>query len=115
VWKFKISCSSDSDLDPFLAKNAKSAKELGRFLQAVPSAFICDICGINIGAWDSSEDKRSCALETAPMFSTGVFPRKIWKFHSMEVPDFSPQRTQRTTEKQPQNQFQANALRNSGY
>jgi hypothetical protein len=34
VWKFKISYGSDSDLDPFLAKNAKSAKsakELGRF------------------------------------------------------------------------------------
>jgi hypothetical protein len=28
MWKFQI---SDSDLDPFLAKNAKSAKELGRF------------------------------------------------------------------------------------
>jgi hypothetical protein len=31
VWKFKISYGSDSDLDPFLAKNAKSAKEPGRF------------------------------------------------------------------------------------
>jgi hypothetical protein len=31
VWKFKISYGSDSDLDPFLAKNAKSAKELGRY------------------------------------------------------------------------------------
>jgi hypothetical protein len=31
VWKFKISYSSDSDLDPFLAKNAKGAKELGRY------------------------------------------------------------------------------------
>jgi hypothetical protein len=31
VWKFWISYGSDSDLDPFLAKNAKSAKELRRF------------------------------------------------------------------------------------
>jgi hypothetical protein len=41
VWKSKISYSSDSDLDPFLAKNAKSAKELGRFsrrLHLRPSA-----------------------------------------------------------------------------
>jgi hypothetical protein len=28
VWKFRISNSSDSDLDPFLAKDAKNAKEL---------------------------------------------------------------------------------------
>jgi hypothetical protein len=38
VWKLKISNSSDSDLDPFLAK---SAKELGRFsrrLHLRPSA-----------------------------------------------------------------------------
>jgi hypothetical protein len=41
VWKLKIFYSSDSDLDPFLAKNAKSAKELGRFsrrLHLRPSA-----------------------------------------------------------------------------
>jgi hypothetical protein len=44
MWKFRISYSSDSDLDPFLAKNAKSAKELGRFSGGV-SASICDICG----------------------------------------------------------------------
>jgi hypothetical protein len=31
VWKFQIYYSSDSDLNPFLAKNAKSAKALGRF------------------------------------------------------------------------------------
>jgi hypothetical protein len=31
VWKLQIFHRSDSDLDPFLAKNAKSAKQLGRF------------------------------------------------------------------------------------
>jgi hypothetical protein len=31
VWKFQIFYSFDSELDPFLAKNAKSAKEPGRF------------------------------------------------------------------------------------
>jgi hypothetical protein len=31
AWKFKVFYGSDPDLDPFLAKNAKSAKELGRF------------------------------------------------------------------------------------
>jgi hypothetical protein len=43
---------------------------------------------INIGVCDSPEDKRSCALEAVPTFSPGAFPRKIRKFHGMEVPDF---------------------------
>jgi hypothetical protein len=58
VWKFKISYSSDSDLDPFPAKNAKSAKELGRFSRGA-------IC-VHL---------RHLRL-------------KIRNFHGMEVPDF---------------------------
>jgi hypothetical protein len=49
---------------------------------------------INTGVCDSLVDKRSFALGTAPTFSPDAFPRKIRKFHGMEVPDFLPQRTQ---------------------
>jgi hypothetical protein len=46
-------------------------------------------------------DKWNCALLPAPAFSLGAFPGKIRKFHGLEVPDFSPQRAQRTPEEQP--------------
>jgi hypothetical protein len=55
---------------------------------------------INIGVCDSPEDKRSCALGAVPTFSPGAFPRKIRKFHGMEVPDFSHRRY-RAAEPQP--------------
>jgi hypothetical protein len=38
AWKFQIFYSSDSDLDPFLAKNAKQLGRFSRRLHLRPSA-----------------------------------------------------------------------------